>query len=148
MSRLHGVSELLMGANWIYVASLDFRDAFQSFRMINNQREKLLLSIWTPAAKTDLPQTGKYGSEVLTAGHRENSTGEEVLMGGSYLHRIHWLSRLQEEREEEGGKSNAQRSIFIQGLSIAEQGSRLEIQLSFHLHMPSPHKCSCQHLTG
>lgn len=55
--------------------------------MINNQREKPLLSTWTRAAKTDLPQTGKYGSEVLTAGHRENSTGEKVLTGWSYLHR-------------------------------------------------------------
>lgn len=46
--------------------------------MINNQREKALLSIWTHAAKTDLPQTGKYAVEVLTAGHRENSTGESL----------------------------------------------------------------------
>lgn len=49
--------------------------------MINNQREKPLLSTWTQAAKTDLPQTCKYGSEVLRADHRENSTGEKVLTG-------------------------------------------------------------------
>lgn len=55
--------------------------------MISDQREKALLSIRTHAAKTDLPQTGKYASEVLTAGHRENSTGEKVLTGWSYLHR-------------------------------------------------------------
>lgn len=55
--------------------------------MINDQREKALLPIQTHAAKTDLPQTGKYVSEVLTAGHRENSTGEKVLTGWSYLHR-------------------------------------------------------------
>lgn len=84
----------------------------------------------------------------------QQATGKTALerkseqAGVIYTGRIHRLSLLQEEREEEGGKSNVQICIFIQGISIAEQGSRLEIQLSFHLHMPSPHKCSCCHLTG
>lgn len=94
----------------------------------------LQIRFWSPESR---PQGKQHWRESLNR-----------LAGVIYTGRIHHLSLLQEEREEEGGKSNAQRSIFIRGISIAEQSVRLEILLSFHLHMPSPHKCSCRHSTG